>query len=133
MKTNYHGLAILALVGLFSCSSKGSKENEAQPWKEMETFSATMEKAFRPLKDSSSVSEVEKMMAQIADEAETLFVSPLPEKMNNEEARKNLEKLKTDTRSLANEISSGTEDDVIGTDFYKIHDLFLEIKGTWEK
>lgn len=36
-------------------------------------------------------------------------------------------------RALANEIATGTEEDVIGTDFYNIHDLYQEIHDAWKK
>jgi L-amino acid N-acyltransferase YncA len=125
--------ALSVLIVLSSCSSKGLKDTAVQPWREMDALGITMEKAFRPLKDSSAVGAATRMMAQLADEAEKLSLSTLPEKMNREEVKTKLNKLKVDTRTLAHEIATGTEEEVIGTDFYKIHDLFLEIKDAWEK
>ncbi len=123
--------AVVSLLA--SCASKGTKENSTQEWKEMDAFEITIEKAFKPLKDSSTVDAATRMMAQVADEAEKLAASTLPDKMNNEEIKKKLEKLKTDSRALANEIATGTEDDVIGTDFYKIHDLYQAIYNAWKR
>jgi len=53
--------------------------------------------------------------------------------VNNDFIRKKLEKLKTDACALAHGIAKGTEEDVIGTNFYKIHDLYQEIQDAWRK
>lgn len=126
-------ILFIALGFLASCTSKGTKEVSSTDWNEMTAFEVTIEKAFRPLKDSSTVDSVTRMMSQIADEAEKLASSKLPDKLANEEMKTNLEKLRKDTRDLAKEIATGTEDDVIGTDFYKIHDLYQEIHDAWKK
>jgi DNA-binding transcriptional regulator YhcF (GntR family) len=99
----------------------------------MEALSITMEKAYKPLKDSSTVVAAERLMAQIASEAEKLASSTRPDNVNDETVKKKLEKLRTDARALANEIATGTEDDVIGTDFHKIHDLYQEIHDAWKR
>ncbi len=118
---------------LASCTSKKAEENATQAWREMDALAITMEHAFQPLKDSSSVDTATRLMAQIADECEKLASSTLPDRVNNDITRKKLEKLKTDARALANEIATGTEEDVIGSDFYKIHDLYQEIQDAWKK
>lgn len=123
----------IAVTLLSSCSSRKTQENALQDWREMDALAVTMENAFQPLKDSSTVDAASRLMAQIAGESEKLAASTPPDKVNNEIIRKKLEELKKDTRALAEEIATGTEEDVIGTDFYKIHDLYQEIHDAWKK
>lgn len=123
----------IALGFLASCATRRADENAAQTWAEMDTLSTTMDMAFLPLRDSGSVAAVEKMMDKIALECETLAGAELPHKMNEEAIKTKLQRLKKDARALADEITSGTEDDVIGTNFYAIHDLYLEIQDAWKR
>jgi hypothetical protein len=130
-----HTIAAIGITVSFltSCVTRKSQENSAPDWREMDVLATTMERAFQPLKDSSTVGAATRLMAQIADESGRLATSTLPGKVNNEIIKKKIEKLKTDTQALANEIATGTEEDVIGTDFYKIHDLYQEIHDAWKK
>jgi hypothetical protein len=132
MKYYKEAIICFTFIFLVSCESRRTAQS-VQDWREMDTLAITMENVFRPLKDSSTVDAATRLMAQIADESEKLAASKLPDKVNNETIKMKLEKLKTDTRALANEIATGTEEDVIGTDFYKIHDLYQEIHDTWKK
>ena len=133
MKYYYkEAIVCLAVIFLASCEPRRTQYS-VQEWHEMDALAITMEKAYRPLKDSSTVDAATRLIAQIADESEKLATSPLPDKVNNEIIKRKLEKLKTDTRALANEIAAGTEEDVIGTDFYKIHDLYQEIQDALRK
>jgi hypothetical protein len=114
-----------------ACSTKKHHEGGGE-WKELNSFHKIMAEAFHPLKDSGSVVPAKKLATQLADEADRWAASSLPEKVNNEEMKSNLQKLKTDTRSLADEISKGASDDVIKTKLTSLHDQFHKIMEAWE-
>ncbi len=137
MKTAKSLSALILLLLLISCGTP-KEETKAQDealveWKELDSFHMLMAEAFHPLKDSGNVEPATRMMEQLANEAEKWAAAPLPEKVNTDDMKAKLEKLKTDTRALAEEIKIGTEDDVIGTRLYDIHDLFHQIQEAWYK
>jgi len=127
------GQVCIVAVALVLMYCSGKRNQDLAEWEQLENFRVVMERAFVPLRDSSSVASVEKNIEQIAEAGEKLAGGDVPEKVNNAAMRAKLEKLKSDTRSLAREIADGTEDDVIGTEFYAVHDLFLEIDAAWRR
>jgi hypothetical protein len=130
------GLLLLALsLFILSC---GSKEHHAEgeeagndEWPEMDAFHMTMAEAYHPLKDSGNVAPAMSLMGQLADEAEKWAAAPLPEKVNNEEIKSKLQKLKTDLRALSDDINEGAPEDQVGTALPAIHDQFHEIMEAW--
>ena len=67
----------------------------------------------------------------MTDEADKWAAAPLPKKVNNDEMKERLQKLKTDLRALTEQISDGAPGDQVGTTFYIIHDQFHEIMEVW--
>lgn len=136
MKKGY--LLVWALVILFvaSCSPKKEEakaDDAVVEWKELDSFHMLMAEVFHPLKDSGNVEPATRLMGQLADEAEKWAAAPLPEKVNNDEVKAKIEKLKVDTRAFASEISTITDPAVIGTRLHGVHDLFHEIQEAWYK
>jgi hypothetical protein len=121
----------LCLIGIISCSKKTGETAEQDEWPELDSFHMTMAEVFHPLKDSGDVRPITARAAELADEAEKWANAPLPEKVNNDEVKQLLADLKAGTRNLADEIKIGTEDDVIGTRLYELHDLFHKIQEKW--
>lgn len=128
-------LAVTLALSIFSCGTKehqsASTANDNEEWPEMDAFHMTMAEAFHPLKDSGNVEPATRLISQLADEADKWAGVPLPEKVNTNEMRARLEKLKTDLRALADEVNNGAPEDQIGTTFYTIHDQFHEIMEVW--
>ena len=90
-----------------------------------------MAEAFHPFKDSANLVPAKKMAEEMATEADKWASAPLPAKVNTEEVREELQKLKTDTRALADLIKSGAEDAAIGSSLNALHDSFHEIMEAW--
>ncbi|GHM98686.1 hypothetical protein WSM22_01760 [Cytophagales bacterium WSM2-2] len=90
-----------------------------------------MAASFHPL-DSGNVAPVKKLASQMADEAASWAAATLPEKVNNDEMKGKLEKLKTDTRALADEIAKGATDESIKQKLTELHEQFHKIMEGWE-
>jgi len=123
-------LIAFALLLCFACSSK-EKKSESGEWKELNSFHKIMAASFHPL-DSGNVEPAKKLASQLADEAASWAAASLPEKINNDEMKSDLEKLKTDSRSLANEIAKGATDDVVKEKLTALHQQFHKIMEGWE-
>ncbi|HEV8514578.1 MAG TPA: hypothetical protein VGQ59_14950 [Cyclobacteriaceae bacterium] len=122
---------LLSVVALFSCSNKESHEEESGDWKELNAFHKIMAKAFHPLKDSEDIAPTKQLIKQLADEADDWSNSELPEKVNTPEMKEKLQKLKTDARSLENEIQNGASDNIIKEKMNQLHDQFHKIMESW--
>jgi hypothetical protein len=119
-------ILVFGLLLLASCSGK-EKKSESTEWKELGSFHKVMADAFHPLKDSGNLAPAKQLASQLADEAEKLASSTLPEKINNEEMKSNLEKLKADSKSLAAVIAKGATDEVVKEKLNSLHDQFHKI------
>lgn len=125
-------LASFVLLSLaFACSTKEHHDEKAE-WKELTSFHKIMAEAFHPLKDSGNLAPAKKLATQLAEEADHWASSSLPDKVNNDEMKSNLEKLKTESRSLADEISKGASDDLVKTKLNSLHDRFHKIMEAWQ-
>ncbi len=135
MKLKHVLLVIAVGFFIFSCATKEHHSEGAamdnDEWPEMDAFHMTMAEAFHPLKDSGNVEPATRLMSQLADEADKWAEAPLPEKVNTDEMKSRLQKLKTDLRALADEVNDGAPEDQVGTTLYTIHDQFHEIMEAW--
>lgn len=122
---------LLSGVVLFSCSNKESDEEESGDWKELDAFHKVMAEAYHPLKDSGKLEPTKQLIKQLADEAEKWSNAELPEKANTPEMKEKLQKLKTDSRALENEIQKGATDDIIKEKMNQLHDQFHQIMEAW--
>jgi hypothetical protein len=121
-------------IFILSCGPNASHTesiSNTDDWPEMDAFHMTMAEAFHPLKDTGNVEPANRLMTKLADEAEEWAKAPLPEKVNNDGMKARLQKLKSDLRTLAREISNGAPEDQVGTALYSIHDQFHEIMEVW--
>ncbi len=135
MKNKFIYTLIFALAGIVSCTEKketaSTTMEDAGEWREMDSFHMIMAEAFHPFKDSANLAPVKKMAEEMAVEADKWASAELPAKVNNEEVKEELQKLKTDTRALADLIKSGADDAAIGSSLNALHDSFHEIMEAW--
>ena len=145
MKANFLKLTLFLyiLTVFLACSGKKEAEHAHEheqeaaasddtDWKEMDSFHMIMAETFHPYKDSSNLEPIKVHAEHLAMEAEKWVGSALPEKVNNEDVKANLEKLKTDTRALADLIKGGSAtDEQIGTALTGVHDQFHKIQEAW--
>lgn len=100
-------------------------------WKEMDSFHMIMAETFHPYKDSANLQPAKTHAEHLAMEADKWASSILPEKVNNDETKTRLEKLKADTRGLADKVKAGAPDTEIGAQLTTVHELFHEIQESW--
>ncbi len=123
---------IFSLVILSAgCTKRTSHEHKAAEWKELNSFHELMAKAYHPLKDSGDLAAARQVMNEMADEAEKWAAATLPEKVNTADMKRKLEKLKVDTRSLANAIKAYVADEIVKEKLIALHDQFHEIMEVW--
>lgn len=131
-------LITVSLMGLSSCNksksdSKDVASVDSDEWKEMDSFHIIMADAFHPYKDSANLAPVKKLAEEMAVEANKWAFSPLPERVNNDDVKQSLYKLKEDTRALADLIKSGADDSSVGASLNSLHDSFHGIMEAWHK
>jgi hypothetical protein len=131
-------LLVLIFCGMLSCTTKTetteatySSSADSEEWKEMDSFHMIMAEAFHPYKDSTNLAPAKKLAEEMATEAEKWAAAALPEKVNTDAVKENLQKLKTDTRALADLIKSGADDAVVGSSLNALHDSFHSIMEAW--
>jgi hypothetical protein len=135
MKKNTFYLLCFLFIGLWACTTKpettSTTDADSDDWKDMDSFHMIMAEAFHPYKDSSNLAPVKKLAEEMAVEADKWSVAALPEKVDNEQVKESLQKLKTDTRALADLIKSGADDAAIGSSLNSLHDSFHSIMEAW--
>jgi hypothetical protein len=124
-------IILLSAVVFISCSKKERHEAESGDWKELDAFHKIMAKAYHPLKDSGDLEPTKKLIKELANEAEKWSMADLPESVNTPEMKELLQKLKTDARSLENEIQAGKPDAIIKDKMNQLHDQFHKIMEAW--
>lgn len=112
-------------------SDPSSAESSSDEWKEMDSFHLIMAETFHPYKDSANLEPVKTHAEHLAMEAEKWAGTTPPEKVNNDEVKNKIEKLKTDTRALADKVKAGGSDEEIAAQLTAVHDLFHEIQEVW--
>ena len=90
-----------------------------------------MAEAYHPFKDSKNLEPIKSLANNLAKESEKWAAAPLPDKMNNEDVKAKLEKLKSDSRKLADLVKSGAGDEQIGAGLSALHERFHEIIEEW--
>ena len=130
------GLRVLAIgLFIFSCTTKENslptEIEDNDEWPEMDAFHLTLAEAFHPLKDSGNVEPALRLIQQLADEADKWAAVALPKKVNNDDMKMKLTKLKSDVRALSDAVNAGATEDQVGTSLFAIHDEFHEIMKAW--
>src|SRR6187399_1172916 len=127
----YSSVLILAIALFSACSKKDSGKEEMIEWKEMDDFHMVMADVFHPLKDSGNLEPIKARAEELAASASKWADTKLPEKVDNEEMKGRLSKLKDGTRGLADQVNAGAGDDVITSQLTEVHDLFHSIQEGW--
>lgn len=130
-------IAPLLFLVVVACTKKEEvaqeATTEANEWPEMDSFHMVMAEAFHPFKDSTNLAPAKSLAEEMAGEAEKWVTAPLPEKVNTEEVKGLLEKLKTDTRAFADKVKNGVADEELGNDLTALHDGFHGLMEAWHK
>jgi hypothetical protein len=132
--------AILLSIAVMACSGKkegthdeGHHQEEAaqdDKWVPMDEFHIVMAESFHPYKDTSNLAPAKANAQVMATAAEKWQQAPLPEKVNTDDVKAKLEKLKANTAAFV-EVVKGNDDKVIADSLTSLHDLFHEIQDSW--
>lgn len=131
----FYAMIFLLVAG---CSSKKEKDPELDSpvvkdqsvWKEMDDFHLVMAETFHPFKDSANLEPVKMRAAELAVAANKWVDAPLPEKVDNEQVKASLEKLKAQAANLAESVKTA-DDNVISNQLTDLHDTFHELQEMW--
>lgn len=127
----------LGLSLLISCGQKKEETeaaeatSELEEWKEMDSFHLIMSEAFHPYKDSANLVPAKMNAEALATEAEKWAAAALPAKVDNDEVKAALQKLKTDTRAFADKMKLMAGDEEIGKNLTDLHDQFHKLMEAW--
>jgi hypothetical protein len=129
MKFNW--VVVLLMTELVFSSCNRSERNQAisdneeeSAWVAMDSFHLTLSEAFHPYQDSANLNPVRQLEAQLVKEAEMLSSATLPDHVNDDVLREQLNQLKSDTRHLAELISDDATEEEIGTALEILHARF---------
>jgi hypothetical protein len=121
---------------VISCSGKKESAETAavssDEWPTMDEFHMIMAESFHPYKDSSNLEPAKLNAAEMATIAEKWAGEQLPEKVNNEETKAALEKLKSGTAAFAQTVQGG-DSTQIASGLTELHDLFHTLQEAWYK
>lgn len=133
-------LVLGVIVLMASCSGKKEESTATETpateavsndeWPTMDEFHMVMAESFHPFKDSANLEPAKANAAEMARVAEKWAAAGLPEKVNTEEVKAKLEKLKTETAAFVTTVQ-GTDTAAIGTALTNLHDLFHELQEAW--
>jgi hypothetical protein len=129
----FGSIVLLGCIALtvVNCSKSEKHEDDEVEWKEMDDFHMVMADVFHPLKDSGNLEPIKSRAGELAASASKWAETELPEKVDNEEMKGLLVKLKDGTQGLEDQINSGATDDVIQKQLTELHDLFHSIQEGW--
>jgi len=126
---------LFALMAATACAPKQQEEASsaaaAEEWAALDAFHVFMADMYHPYKDSANLAPLKAQAAEFAAEAGKWTAAPLPEKVDSEEVKQMLEKLKADTEALAALVQQGASDEHIGASLTAVHDHFHAIQEAW--
>ena len=129
----FYTMCVIAAVAL-ACSGNKQETHEhdtaADEWKEMDDFHMLMADAFHPYKDSANLAPAKEKAEALATAAEQWKNAPLPEKVDNDQAKAALAQLSTDAAAFAATAKSG-DDKATSESLNKLHDEFHHIQEMW--
>jgi hypothetical protein len=117
------------MVLLTNCG--GKSEADVDEWKEMDDFHLVMAEVYHPLKDSGDLAPIKSRAEELASAAETWANSEVPDKVDNNEVKGMLEKLKGGTSDLALQIANGAPDEDVSAQLTGLHELFHHLQEKW--
>jgi len=104
--------------------------HDESSWREMDEFHMIMAETFHPYKDSTNLEPVKRRASELMTAASQWASATLPEKVDSEEVRDKLERLRSEAALLAESVRSA-DDNVIGEQLTQLHDTFHEIQEVW--
>ena len=123
----------VGLIILAACSSKHKEDTDNDEWAAMDTFHMLMAEAYHPFKDSANLAPARAGAEELAQGAAVFASAELPEKVNNDDVRNQLDDLRNSARAFADEVKQNAPDSVISKDLTALHEKFHHITEAWHK
>jgi hypothetical protein len=133
---SYHFLlgTVVMLAVLFACGKKESGNGESSDeWPEMDSFHMIMADAYHPFKDSANLAPAKKLAEEMALEAVRWQEASLPQKVNNDDMKEQLEKLRMESRAFADQVKSNVSDTELGNSLTALHESFHKVMEAWHR
>jgi len=99
-------------------------------WDLMDEYHGVMADAFHPYKDSANLEPAKNNAKNLVEVANRWADAPLPEKVNNDQMKTSLARLRTSSVSFEETVRSG-DDKAIGDSLNHLHDLFHSVQDSW--
>jgi hypothetical protein len=122
---------------IMACASKKEESgdqhlavDDPEIWEEMDAFHMVMAETYHPFKDSANLEPVKTRASELMAAANEWILAPLPVKVDNDEVRSNLEKLKDEASALAETVKT-SDDSVIAEQLTQLHDTFHQLQEAW--
>ncbi len=128
---------MISVLTFYSCGPGDNKESSVEQisvseWPEMDSFHMVMSEAFHPYKDSANFDPVKRLAEVLAQQAEAWASAELPDKVNNDEMKAQLNQLKEDTHALSALIKESATDEELSLALNDLHDSFHKIMEAWK-
>jgi len=126
-------LSILSVLVMLACSTKnsGKDETNSKEWKEMDSFHMIMAESFHPYKDSANLAPAKTLAKEMTDEAAKWASATLPEKVDNDEIKANIQNLNKGSQGFLKLVNENAPDSVLGKSLTDLHNLFHKIQEGW--
>jgi hypothetical protein len=123
---------VLLTTLLFACNKKESGSDESSDeWPEMDSFHMIIADAYHPFKDSANLAPAKKLAEEMAWEAVRWQEATLPKKVDNDDMRVQLEKLKMESRAFADQVKANASDAELGNSLTSLHESFHKAMEMW--
>jgi hypothetical protein len=135
-KFMFRYLPLLAMVSLMACSEKkadaveDSAAMDSDEWPLMDEFHMIMAESFHPYKDSANIAPAIAYADEMAAMAAKWSESELPEKVNHESVKADLNALKEATAAFVQTVQ-GDNAEEIGQALTELHNLFHKLQDAW--
>jgi hypothetical protein len=128
-------LSLALLVLLFACGGKKHEDHHEATasdsiWKGMDEFHFVMAESFHPFKDSANLEPAKKFAHEMDSVATVWYEAARPEKVNTDEVKAKLDKLKADTKLFADAVKVEA-DSTLGKSLTDLHNQFHALQEAW--
>ena len=129
---------VVLILIILGCASKKDDSHDhgsmtatdENVWEPMDAFHMVMAETFHPYKDSANLDPVKAQAGELVTLSKAWVEAPLPDKVDNDQVKSNLQKLQLQATTLAQSVKMA-DDNVIGDQLSQLHDTFHELQEAW--
>lgn len=116
---------------IFSCN-KTAEQQASDEWTEMESFHELMADAYHPVHDSSNLVPAKDLADELAASAKQWSEASLPERVNNDDVKKDLLILRDSSAAFLAAVNTGKPDSILKSRISDLHHTFHRLHRSWE-